>query len=154
MSDKYLIVGLGNPGRKYKANRHNIGFMAVDEIVRRHGFGPFRGRFQSDISEGRIGGEKLLAQKPLQYMNRSGPPVKSAADFYKLEPEEIIVIYDEIELAPGKVFSSRTALDEARRYRADAAARGLDVVAFQAILFGDLDKKRFLTAGQLIVSLD
>jgi PTH1 family peptidyl-tRNA hydrolase len=77
--------------------------MAVDEIVRRHGFGPFRRRFQSDISEGRLGGEKLLAQKPLQYMNRSGLPVKQAADFYKLEPEEIIVIYDEIDLAPGKM---------------------------------------------------
>jgi PTH1 family peptidyl-tRNA hydrolase len=77
--------------------------MAVDEIVRRHGFGPYRRRFQSDISEGRIGSEKLLAQKPLQYMNRSGLPVKQAADFYKLTPEEIIVIYDEIDLAPGKM---------------------------------------------------
>jgi PTH1 family peptidyl-tRNA hydrolase len=98
-----LLVGLGNPGPGYAKNRHNLGFMAVDEIVRRHGFGPFRRRFQSDISEGRLGGEKLLAQKPLQYMNRSGLPVKQAADFYKLEPEEIIVIYDEIDLAPGKM---------------------------------------------------
>jgi len=98
-----LLVGLGNPGPGYAKNRHNLGFMAVDEIVRRHGFGPFRRRFQSDISEGRIGSEKLLVQKPLQYMNRSGLPVKQAADFYKLEPEEIIVIYDEIDLAPGKV---------------------------------------------------
>lgn len=98
-----LLVGLGNPGPGYAKNRHNLGFMAVDEIVRRHGFGPFRRRFQSDISEGRIGSEKLLAQKPLQYMNRSGLPVKQAADFYKLAPEEIIVIYDEIDLAPGKM---------------------------------------------------
>ena len=98
-----LLAGLGNPGPRYANNRHNIGFMAVDEIVRRHGFGPFRRRFQSDISEGRIGSEKLLAQKPLQYMNRSGLPVKQAADFYKLAPEEIIVIYDEIDLAPGKM---------------------------------------------------
>ena len=98
-----LLVGLGNPGPGYAKNRHNLGFMAVDEIVRRHGFGPYRRRFQSDISEGHVGGEKLLALKPLQYMNRSGLPIKSAAAFYKLEPEEIIVIYDEIDLAPGKV---------------------------------------------------
>jgi peptidyl-tRNA hydrolase, PTH1 family len=98
-----LLVGLGNPGPGYAKNRHNLGFMAVDEIVRRHGFGPFRRRFQSDIAEGRIGAEKLLAQKPLQYMNRSGLPVKSAADFYKLAPDEIVVIYDEIDLVPGKV---------------------------------------------------
>ena len=98
-----LLVGLGNPGPGYAKNRHNLGFMAVDEIVHRHGFGPFRRRFQSDISEGRVGHEKLLVLKPLQYMNRSGLPIKSAADFYKLEPEEIIVIYDEIDLAPGKV---------------------------------------------------
>jgi PTH1 family peptidyl-tRNA hydrolase len=98
-----LLVGLGNPGPGYAKNRHNLGFMAVDEIVRRHGFGPYRRRFQSDIAEGRIAGEKLLAQKPLQYMNRSGLPVKSAAGFYKIEPEAIIVIYDEIDLVPGKV---------------------------------------------------
>jgi len=98
-----LLVGLGNPGPGYAKNRHNLGFMAVDEIVRRHGFGPFRRRFQSDIAEGRVGSEKLLAQKPLQYMNRSGLPVKQAADFYKLAPDEIIVFYDEIDLVPGKV---------------------------------------------------
>jgi len=98
-----LLVGLGNPGPGYANNRHNLGFMTVDEIVRRHGFGPYRRRFQSDIAEGTIGGQKLLALKPLAYMNRSGLPVKNAAGYYKLEPEQIIVIYDEIDLVPGKM---------------------------------------------------
>ena len=98
-----LIVGLGNPGSRYERNRHNIGFMAVDEIVRRHGFGPFRGKFQGAISEGNIGGERVYALKPQTYMNASGDAVGEAARFYKIAPEEIAVIYDEIDLAPGKL---------------------------------------------------
>ncbi len=98
-----LLVGLGNPGPRYARNRHNIGFMAVDEIVRRHGFGPWRARFQGRVAEGRIGGEKLLAQQPQTYMNESGRAVGEALRFYKLDPEQVIVLHDEIDLKPGKV---------------------------------------------------
>jgi PTH1 family peptidyl-tRNA hydrolase len=99
-----LLVGLGNPGPRHAKNRHNIGFMAVDEIVRRHDFGPWRARFQGRIAEGRIAGEKVLALEPETYMNESGRAVGEAVRFYKLEPEtQVIVIYDEIDLKPGKV---------------------------------------------------
>ena len=98
-----LLVGLGNPGPRYADNRHNIGFMALDEIVRRHGFGPWRRRFQGQIAEGRIGGERLLALKPETFMNESGRAVGEAARFYKIAPEDVIVLYDEIDLAPGKL---------------------------------------------------
>ncbi len=98
-----LIVGLGNPGLGYARNRHNIGFMAVDEIVRRYSFGPWKSRFQSRISEGRVGSEKLLAMEPQTYMNESGRAVGQAVRFYKLDPSEVIVLHDEIDLKPGKV---------------------------------------------------
>jgi peptidyl-tRNA hydrolase, PTH1 family len=98
-----LIVGLGNPGARYERNRHNIGFMAVDRIVRRHGFGPFRSKFQGAIAEGEIGGERVYALKPQTYMNASGDSVGEVARFYKIAPTEIAVIYDEIDLAPGKL---------------------------------------------------
>lgn len=98
-----LLAGLGNPGPRYADNRHNIGFMAVDEIVRRHSFSPWRNRFQADCAEGRLGGEKVLAMKPQTYMNESGRAVGEALRFFKLAPEEVIVIYDEIDLAPGKI---------------------------------------------------
>src|SRR5487761_1118490 len=97
-----LIVGLGSPGARYERNRHNVGFMAVDEIVRRHGFGPYRGKFQGAIAEGAIGGSRGYALKPQTYMNASGEAVGEAARFYKIAPEEIAVLYDEIDLAPGK----------------------------------------------------
>ncbi len=98
-----LIVGLGNPGTRYERNRHNIGFMAVDEIVHRHGFAPFRSKFQGEIAEGTIGGKRVYALKPQTYMNASGDAVGEAARFYKVAPEEIAVLYDEIDLAPGKL---------------------------------------------------
>ncbi len=98
-----LLVGLGNPGSKYADNRHNIGFMAVDEIVRRHGFSPARKRFQGLVSEGRLGGEKVLALKPQTFMNESGRSVAEAARFYKIASEDIVVIHDELDLAPGKL---------------------------------------------------
>jgi len=98
-----LLAGLGNPGPRYTENRHNIGFMAVDEIVRRHSFSPWRNRFQADCAEGRLGDEKVLALKPQTYMNESGRAVGEALRFFKLAPENVIVIYDEIDLAPGKV---------------------------------------------------
>ena len=98
-----LLVGLGNPGPKYEKNRHNIGFMAVDEIVRRHSFGAWRARFQALTAEGRIGEHKVLAMKPTTYMNESGRAVGEALRFFRLAPSDTIVIYDELDLVPGKV---------------------------------------------------
>jgi PTH1 family peptidyl-tRNA hydrolase len=98
-----LVVGLGNPGPKYAEHRHNVGFMAVDEIVRRHSFGAFRSRFQALLAEGTVDHARLLAMKPLTYMNESGRAVGEALRFYKLAPEELLVIHDELDLAAGKV---------------------------------------------------
>ena len=98
-----LLVGLGNPGQRYAHNRHNIGFMALDEIVRRHGFGAWRARFNGQVAEGRIGAEKALALEPQTFMNESGRAVGEALRFYKLEPADVIVLHDEIDLKPGKV---------------------------------------------------
>jgi len=98
-----LLVGLGNPEEKYRNNRHNIGFMAIDAIARRHSFPPFRQKFAGLISEGNIAGEKVLLLKPQTWMNNSGDSVQAVASFYKFEPEAITVIYDEIDLASGKV---------------------------------------------------
>jgi len=98
-----LLVGLGNPGPRYARNRHNIGFMVLDEIVRRHGFGPWRARFQGQAAEGRIGNAKVLALKPETYMNESGRAVGEALRFFKLAPDQVLVLHDEIDLAPGKV---------------------------------------------------
>jgi len=97
-----LLVGLGNPGDKYARNRHNIGFMAVDEIVRRHSFQPYRSKFSGELAEGRIGHTKVLALKPMTYMNESGRSVSAAAGFYKIEPEKILVIHDELDLEAGR----------------------------------------------------
>jgi PTH1 family peptidyl-tRNA hydrolase len=98
-----LIVGLGNPGSRYARNRHNIGFMAVDAIARRHRFGAWRAKFQGALAEGTIEGERVYALKPDTYMNLSGDAVGAAARFYKIDPGEIAVIHDEIDLAPGKL---------------------------------------------------
>ena len=98
-----LFVGLGNPGTNHARNRHNIGFMAVDEIVRRHSFGPFRARYRGLAAEGRLAGEKVLALEPLTYMNHSGQSVAAAARFYKIATEDIVVFHDELDLAPGKI---------------------------------------------------
>jgi peptidyl-tRNA hydrolase, PTH1 family len=99
----FLVAGLGNPGAKYAGNRHNIGFMAVDEIVRRHGFSPWRKKFQGEVSDGLIGGEKLLMLKPMTFMNESGRSVGEALRFHNMDPARLIVIYDEIDLAEGKI---------------------------------------------------
>ena len=99
----HLIVGLGNPGDKYRNNRHNIGFMAADAIASRHRFAPFRDKFKGFIAEGTIDGEKVLLLKPQTFMNDSGESVAAAATFYKLQPSDITVIYDELDLVPGKV---------------------------------------------------
>ena len=98
-----LLVGLGNPGSKYENNRHNIGFMAVDEIARIHGFHHWRKRFQGQVAEGTIGSEKCLLLKPTTYMNESGRAVSEAARFYKVDVEDIYVFHDELDLNPGKV---------------------------------------------------
>ena len=98
-----LVVGLGNPGPKYERNRHNAGFMAVDEIVRRHGFSDWRSKFHGQLAEGRIAGEKVLAFKPETYRNDSGRAVGAAIRFYKLNPSDVIVFYDELDLLPGRV---------------------------------------------------
>lgn len=98
-----LFVGLGNPGGKYAGNRHNIGFMAVDRIAADHGFGPWRSKFQGQVTEGRLGTDKVVLLKPETFMNNSGQSVGEAARFYKLGPEDITVFHDEIDLAPGKL---------------------------------------------------
>src|ERR1700761_1084142 len=98
-----LFVGLGNPGAKYAHNRHNIGFMVVDEIARRHGFAPWRRRFQGETSEGTLDRERVVLLKPTTYMNESGRAVQEAANFFKLSVGEIIVFQDELELPPAKL---------------------------------------------------
>jgi peptidyl-tRNA hydrolase, PTH1 family len=98
-----LLVGLGNPGPKYEKNRHNIGFMAVDRIAARHGFSPWRARFQGAVAEGSIGGVKTLLLKPATYMNESGRSVAEAARFFKIPLPEIVAFHDELDLSPGKL---------------------------------------------------
>ncbi len=97
-----IFVGLGNPGAKYESNRHNIGFMALDSIAAGHGFGPWKSKFQGRLAEGRLGSEKVLLLKPETFMNLSGQAVGEAMRFYKLEPGDITVFHDELDLAPGK----------------------------------------------------
>ncbi len=97
-----LFVGLGNPGSQYAGNRHNIGFMALDRIAADHGFGPWRAKFQGQITEGRLGRDKVLLLKPETFMNLSGQSVRAAVDFYKLTPGDVTVFHDELDLAPGK----------------------------------------------------
>jgi PTH1 family peptidyl-tRNA hydrolase len=99
----HLLVGLGNPGAKYSRNRHNIGFMAVDEIARHHSFGPWRKRFEGQCAEGTFDGKNTLVLKPDTYMNESGRAVGEALRFFKLTPADVTVFHDEIDLAPQKV---------------------------------------------------
>ena len=98
-----IIAGLGNPGAKYAGNRHNIGFMALDAIARRHGFGPWRSRFKGEIAEGSIAGQRITLLKPQTYMNASGQSVQPAAGFHKIPPADVWAFHDELDLAPGKV---------------------------------------------------
>jgi len=98
-----LWVGLGNPEPGMARNRHNIGFMALDVIANRHGFSPWRRRFKGLVAEGSVGGQKIVALKPMTYMNVSGEAVQPAAAFYKIPIEDIIAFHDELDLAPGKV---------------------------------------------------
>src|SRR3981081_3659732 len=98
-----LFVGLGNPGAKYAHNRHNIGFMAGEEIARRHGFAPWRRRFQGETAEGTLDRERVVLLRPSTFMNESGRAVQEAASFFKLSTGEITVFQDEIELPAAKV---------------------------------------------------
>jgi PTH1 family peptidyl-tRNA hydrolase len=98
-----LLVGLGNPGAKYAGNRHNVGFIVADAIQRKYRFSPFRAKFDGEIAEGDIGAERVLLLKPMTYMNDSGRSVAAAARFYKLDVDEIVVLHDEIDLAPGRI---------------------------------------------------
>ncbi|QCE33359.1 aminoacyl-tRNA hydrolase [Acetobacteraceae bacterium] len=97
-----LWVGLGNPGSNYRLHRHNIGFMALDRIAERHGFSPWRARFNGEVAEGKIDGESILLLKPLTFMNLSGRSVVPAMQFYKLSHEDIFVFHDEMDLPWGK----------------------------------------------------
>ena len=97
-----LLVGLGNPGAKYAGNRHNIGFMAVDALARAYKLGPWKKKFRSEVAEGSIDGVRVLAMKPQTFYNDSGHAVAEAARFYKLTANDIVVFYDEIDLAPGR----------------------------------------------------
>lgn len=99
----YLIVGLGNPGAEYANTRHNVGFMAADALHHEYGFGAYREKFNGLIAEGKIDGEKIYLLKPQTYMNLSGNSVVKAANFYKILPENIIVIHDDMDLPVGKM---------------------------------------------------
>jgi PTH1 family peptidyl-tRNA hydrolase len=98
-----LFVGLGNPGAEHAGQRHNIGFMAIDRIAADHGFGSWKSQFQGLTAEGRLGGGKVMLLKPATYMNLSGQSVGAAMRFYKLEPADVTVFHDELDLAPGKL---------------------------------------------------
>ena len=97
-----IFVGLGNPGANYAHNRHNIGFMALDQIATKNSFGPWKSKFQGRMTEGRLGHEKVILLKPETFMNLSGQSVGEAMRFFKLEPTDITVFHDELDLAPGK----------------------------------------------------
>jgi PTH1 family peptidyl-tRNA hydrolase len=98
-----LFVGLGNPGARHVGNRHNIGFVVVEAIAKRHGIGPWRRRFQGVAAEGTIGGRRVQLLLPGTIMNESGRAVAEAMNFYKLALSEIAVVHDELDLPPGKV---------------------------------------------------
>jgi PTH1 family peptidyl-tRNA hydrolase len=98
-----LFTGLGNPGPRHAANRHNVGFLAVDAIHRRHRFGPWRRRFHGEIAEGQLGDERVLLLKPMTFMNESGRAVAEVQNFYKIALGDIAVFHDEIDLAPMKL---------------------------------------------------
>ncbi len=98
-----LIAGLGNPGRRYEKHRHNVGFMAVEAIHRHENFGPWKVKFRGLVAEGTLGGTKALLIKPTTYMNNSGVAIGEAARFYKIDPRDVVVMYDELDLPPGKV---------------------------------------------------
>lgn len=130
-----LIVGLGNPGAKYAGNRHNIGFMAADAIARAHGFGPWKKKFRGELCEGVIGGVRCLILKPQTFYNDSGHAVAEAANFYKIAPGDIVVFYDEIDLAPGR-FRMKTGGGAAGNNGVRSIAAWLDEDGFRRARMG------------------
>ncbi|MEA1830455.1 aminoacyl-tRNA hydrolase [Methylobacterium durans] len=98
-----LIVGLGNPGPRYARNRHNIGFLALDEIARVHRASPFRRKFQGEVAEAVLGSDRAVLLKPQTFMNESGRAVSEAQRFYKIALSDVIVLHDELDLAPAKL---------------------------------------------------
>src|SRR6516165_2272233 len=98
-----LLVGLGNPGARYAGNRHNIGFMALEAIARRHGIAPWRRRFQGLAAEGLLGSDRVLLLMPATFMNDSGRAVAEAVHFFKLTPQQVVAFHDEIDLPPAKL---------------------------------------------------
>jgi PTH1 family peptidyl-tRNA hydrolase len=99
----YLLVGLGNPGSEYTKNRHNVGFMCVDEVIKSYGFPSEKAKFSGFLTEGRVDSVKVCIFKPLTYMNRSGRAVAETARFFKIPPEHVIVFHDDLDLVPGKI---------------------------------------------------
>ncbi len=97
----YIIAGLGNPGKKYENTRHNMGFIAIDLLAEEFGIKVDKLKFKSLVGEGRIAGQRVLLMKPQTYMNLSGEAIREAVNFYKIEPEELIVIYDDIDIPTG-----------------------------------------------------
>ncbi len=97
-----LVVGLGNPGREYATTRHNIGFMVVDELARRHG-GSWRSKFSGEVADVRLDGARIALLKPQTYMNESGRSVAAAAKFYKVDPEDLLAVHDEVDLEMGRM---------------------------------------------------
>jgi len=130
-----LLVGLGNPGAKYAGNRHNIGFMAVDAIARAHAFGPWKKKFRSEVAEGSIGGVRALAMKPQTFYNDSGHAVAEASRFYKIAAHDIVVFYDEIDLAPGR-FRMKTGGGAAGNNGVRSVAAWLDEDGFRRARLG------------------
>jgi len=99
----WLVVGLGNPGRDYGRNRHNVGFMVVDELCRRYRLEAFRSKFGGEVTQGQLKSQKAVILKPLEYMNLSGRAVQRTAAFYQVEPKDIVVIHDEVDLELGRL---------------------------------------------------
>ena len=97
-----LVAGLGNPGRGYERTRHNLGWLVADELVRRHA-GSFRSKFSGQLAELRIDGARVAVVKPETYMNESGRSISAAARFFKVEPEGLLVVHDDVDLEPGRL---------------------------------------------------
>jgi len=162
-----LIAGLGNPGPQYQKHRHNVGFMAADAIHRRHSFSPWSKKFNALVAEGRIGTEKVLLMKPQTFMNLSGQAVGEAMRFYKLPTSDLIVLYDELDLPPGKVRVKRVRIgighpgDKARvspHVLGDFAKADhewldplLDAVADNVALLAQGDESGFMNKVSLVV---
>jgi len=104
----FIIVGLGNPGKKYSGTRHNIGFDIIDLLAKKHGIKVTKVKHKSHIGEGRIAGEKVLLVKPQTYMNLSGDAVRSLCEFYKVDLSKLLVVYDDIDVAKGKIRIRKT----------------------------------------------